>query len=78
VKVNRLLLNNIDVRGVGWGAYALPREGYVRQEWDRLLPHLESGVVAPPISGTYPLERAGEAVALLGERSVLGKVVLEP
>jgi NADPH2:quinone reductase len=78
VKVNRLLLNNIDVRGVGWGAYAYPREGYVRQEWDRLLPHLESGAVAPPISGTYPLERAGEAVALLGERSVLGKVVLEP
>ena len=78
VKVNRLLLNNIDVRGVGWGAYAYPREGYVRQEWDRLLPHLESGAVAPPISGTYPLERAGEAVALLGERSVLGKVVVEP
>ena len=78
VKVNRLLLNNIDVRGVGWGAYALPREGYVRQEWDRLLPHLESGVVAPPISGTYPLERAGEAVARLGDRSVLGKVVIEP
>jgi NADPH2:quinone reductase len=78
VKVNRLLLNNIDVRGVGWGAYAFPREGYVRQEWNRLLPHLESGAVAPPISGTYPLERAGEAVARLGDRSVLGKVVVEP
>ena len=23
VKVNRLLLNNVDVRGVGWGAYAM-------------------------------------------------------
>ncbi len=27
VKVNRLLLNNVDVRGVGWGAYAMVRPG---------------------------------------------------
>lgn len=78
VKVNRLLLNNIDVRGVGWGAYAMPREGYTRAEWDKLIPYLESGVVDPPIAGTYPLEKAGEAVALLGERGVLGKAVVEP
>ncbi|GAA4560145.1 NADPH:quinone oxidoreductase family protein [Pseudonocardia xishanensis] len=78
VRVNRLLLNNIDVRGVGWGAYAMPREGYARKEWDKLFPYLESGVVDPPVAGTYPLERAGEAVALLEERGVLGKVVIEP
>jgi NADPH2:quinone reductase len=78
VKVNRLLLNNVDVRGVGWGAYALPRAGYMRQEWDRLVPFLTSGVVDPPISGRFPLERAGEAIARLGDRSVLGKVVVEP
>jgi NADPH:quinone reductase len=27
VRVNRLLLNNVDVRGVGWGAYAMVRPG---------------------------------------------------
>jgi NADPH:quinone reductase len=78
VKVNRLLLNNIDVRGVGWGAYAMPRPGYQREEWDRLLPLLEAGKVDPPIGGRYPLERVGEAVALLGERGVLGKLVITP
>jgi NADPH2:quinone reductase len=78
VRVNRLLLNNIDVRGVGWGAYAGPREGYLRQEWDRLLPFIESGAVAPPVMASYPLERAGEAVARLAERGVLGKVVIIP
>jgi NADPH:quinone reductase len=79
VKVNRLLLNNIDVRGVGWGAFAIPREGYFREEWDRLLPFLGGGVVDPPIGGRFPLEKAGEAVAALGERAVLGKniVVIE-
>jgi NADPH:quinone reductase len=78
VRVNRLLLNNIDVRGVGWGAYALPRPGFVRGQWDELVPFLESGAIDPPISGTYPLERAGEALARLDDRSVRGKVVLEP
>jgi NADPH2:quinone reductase len=78
VRVNRLLLNNIDVRGVGWGAYALPRPGFVRSQWDELVPFLESGAIDPPISGTYPLERAGEALARLDDRSVLGKVVIEP
>ncbi|WP_026204452.1 NADPH:quinone oxidoreductase family protein [Actinomycetospora chiangmaiensis] len=76
VKVNRLLLNNIDVRGVGWGAYALPRPGAQRREWDRIVPLLESGALTPPIGGTYPLDRAGEAVAALGGRSALGKLVV--
>lgn len=78
VRVNRLLLNNIDVRGVGWGAYAAPREGYQRQEWDKLVPYLGSGVVDPPIGGRFGLDQAGQAVAALGERSVLGKLVVEP
>ncbi len=56
VKVNRLLLNNVDVRGVGWGAYAMVRPGYMRQQWDELLPMMESGVIDPPIGTTYPLE----------------------
>jgi NADPH2:quinone reductase len=78
VKVNRLLLNNIDVRGVGWGAYVAAHEDYIRAEWDRLIPYLESGIVDPPIAATYPLEKAGAAVALLEERGVLGKAVVEP
>jgi NADPH2:quinone reductase len=76
VKVNRLLLNNLDVRGVGWGAYALPRPGYAREEWDWLWPLLESGALAPPISARRPLEEAGAAVALLEDRQVLGRVVV--
>jgi len=78
VKVNRLLLGNIDVRGVGLGAYAAPRPAFLRGEWDRLVPYLESGVVVPPVSGVFPLERAGEAIAQLEERRVHGKIVLAP
>ncbi|MGH3728149.1 MAG: NADPH:quinone oxidoreductase family protein [Micromonosporaceae bacterium] len=77
VKVNRLLLNNIDVVGVGWGAYALPRPGYLRHQWSELLPYLESGVLDPPLGGSYPLERTAEAVAALDQRRATGKLIIE-
>ena len=77
VKVNRLLLNNIDVRGVGWGAYALGREDFIRAEWDALLPHLRSGALDPLISERFGLEKAGEALSRIDDRVVTGKVVLE-
>ncbi|HET6560333.1 MAG TPA: NADPH:quinone oxidoreductase family protein [Marmoricola sp.] len=76
VKVNRLLLNNIDVRGVGWGAYAMVRPGYMREQWDRLVPMMESGAIDPPIGHVYPVEQAAEALAEMAARRTLGKSVL--
>ena len=76
VKVNRLLLNNIDVRGVGWGAFAMTRAGYLQRQWQALLPMLESGVVDPPVATTYPLEDVARALTDLERRVVLGKTVL--
>ena len=76
VKVNRLLLNNVDVRGVGWGAYAMVRPGYMRQQWDALLPMMESGVIDPPIGATYPLEQFGRALQDMEDRKTLGKSVV--
>lgn len=76
VKVNRLLLNNVDVRGVGWGAYAMARPGYLQQQWARLLPMLESGVVKPPIGATYALGDFGQALVDMDERRTLGKSVV--
>jgi NADPH:quinone reductase-like Zn-dependent oxidoreductase len=36
----------------------------------------EEGKIAPRVTGTYPLERAGEAIAALGERRAAGKLVV--
>ena len=76
VKVNRLLLNNVDVRGVGWGAYAMVRPGYMQEQWQALLPMVESGVVKPPIGATYALEELGRALVEMDERRTLGKSVV--
>lgn len=76
VKVNRLLLNNIDVRGVGWGAFAMVRPGFMREQWDALVPMMSSGVLAPPIGRTYPLEGMRDALADMDARRTLGKSVV--
>ena len=78
VQVNRLLLNNVSVVGVGWGAYVLKRPGYVRQEWDAILPHLESGALDPPVGSSFALDAASDALLMLDERRATGKVVLTP
>ena len=76
VKVNRLLLNNIDVRGVGWGAYAMTRQDFMQQQWRELVPMIETGVVKPPIGATYDMDGFGQALVDMAERKTLGKSVV--
>lgn len=76
VKVNRLLLNNVDAVGVGWGAWAGTHPGYLAEQWAELEPLLASGAVSAPEPVVYPLERAADAIASLEERTAAGKVVV--
>ncbi|MBV8346757.1 MAG: NADPH:quinone oxidoreductase family protein [Mycolicibacterium sp.] len=77
VKVNRLLLNNIDVVGVGWGAWTLSHPGALAEQWAELEPLLASGRVPAPQPVTYPLDGAAAAIASLENRTAKGKVVLK-
>jgi NADPH:quinone reductase len=77
VRVNRLLLNNIEVIGAGWGAYVMPKPQVTQEigaEIDRLI---ESGHVRPIVGARFPLDRGGEALELIDGRGALGKVVLD-
>lgn len=76
VKVNRLLLNNVDVVGVGWGAWTFAHPGYVREQWAEIAPLLASGALQAPVPEIYPMERAADAIAALENRSARGKVVI--
>lgn len=76
VKVNRLLLNNVDVVGAGWGAWTFSHPGYLQEQWAELQPLLASGAVPAPQPEVYPLEQAAQAIASLENRSAKGKVVL--
>jgi NADPH2:quinone reductase len=78
VKVNRLLLGNLDVVGVGWGAYWQTDRTYLARQWADLFPDLQAGRLLPPIGARHPLEDAAGAVASLEERRALGKVLVIP
>lgn len=77
VKVNRLLLTNVSVVGVGWGALWMPADPtYPKRQWDELLPLLEAGAL-PALPGTrHPLDDVAEALAELDERRARGKVTV--
>jgi NADPH2:quinone reductase len=76
VKVNRLLLNNVDVVGVGWGAWAGKHPGALAEQWADLEKLLASGKLPPPEPVVYPLDEAAAAIASLENRTAKGKVVL--
>jgi NADPH2:quinone reductase len=76
VKVNRLLLGNTSVLGVGWGAFWTARPEYLQEQWADLLPLLERGVLQPPVGSVRPLEDAAQALLEIDERRATGKVLL--
>lgn len=77
VKVNRLLLNNIDVRGVGWGDYVLKHPDHLAHQWARLDELIAGGGIAPPIGRTYPIEDFAQALRDMDGRAALGKLVVK-
>jgi NADPH2:quinone reductase len=82
VKVNRLLLNNLSVVGVGWGAWwthpAGPGPAFLRQQWDDLVPLLESGALDPVVGEVRDLDEVADALTAVDERRAVGKVLLTP
>jgi len=73
---NRLLLRNISVVGVGWGAWLSGDSGLFATTVAGLQPMIESGGVAPMVGAAFPLEDAVSALRLIDERRATGKVVL--
>ncbi|MDV6304255.1 MULTISPECIES: NADPH:quinone oxidoreductase family protein [Rhodococcus] len=77
VKVNRLLLNNVDVVGVGWGAWWMTRPGYLATQWAEIEPLLADGSLGAPEPSVFPAADAASAIASLENRTAAGKVVLD-
>jgi NADPH2:quinone reductase len=77
VRVNRLLLNNAEVIGAGWGAYVIPKPEVTREIGAEIQRLIEGGFIDPPVGATFPLEQAADALELIDGRGATGKVVLE-
>jgi NADPH:quinone reductase len=77
VRVNRLLLNNIEVVGAGWGAGVMGHPERITEIGGALQEMIDAGQIAPVVGARYPLEQAAAALRLLDGRGATGKVVLD-
>ena len=76
VRVNRLLLTNTTIIGVGWEGLLPVSRVSLPTQWARLSEHVARGTVSPVISHVATLDHAREAIAALDERRASGKIVL--
>lgn len=78
VKANRILLKNIAVVGLHWGAYATHEPERIPEVFDALFRLYAEGRIRPEIFRAYPLEETGRALQELASRRTWGKVVVTP
>ena len=74
--LNLTLLKSCDVCGVFWGAFAARDPKANAAHVEQLFRWWGEGKIAPKISATYPLERAGETIVALRDRKAVGKLVV--
>jgi len=77
VRVNRLLLRNLEVVGAGWGAYVMGKPALNREIGAAVNGMVQDGFVRPVVGQRFPLEQAAEALKAIEQRRATGKVVLD-
>jgi NADPH2:quinone reductase len=73
---NHLLVKNIDVMGFYWGGYMRFGADHLAESLGALMEMYEAGRIKPHIGATRPLANCAEALDLLQDRAVAGKVVV--
>jgi NADPH2:quinone reductase len=76
VPANRLLLKNVDVRGVAWGSLIEDEPDYPAEQWREVMEWVRAGHVRPVDGREFPLAAAADALRELADRSATGKVTL--
>ncbi len=78
IPLNLTLLKSCQIVGVFYGAMTAREPARAAEISDRLVDWLASGKLQPYVSARYPLDRAGEALRSMMDRTVVGKVVIAP
>ncbi|MEL6672726.1 MAG: NADPH:quinone oxidoreductase family protein [Bacteroidota bacterium] len=78
IPLNLPLLKGCQVVGVFWGAFAQRFPQQNMGNFMQMLQWFAQGKLKPHIHGTYPLEKASEALYEMLHRKVRGKLVLVP
>jgi NADPH2:quinone reductase len=76
IPLNLVLLKGCAIVGVFWGEFSRREPEAFAASVRRLSEAYVAGKLRPHVSATFPLERAGEALRLMANRGVVGKLVL--
>jgi NADPH:quinone reductase-like Zn-dependent oxidoreductase len=74
--LNLTLLKSCDICGVFWGAFTAREPEAFHAQVNELFDLMKAGKIDPLVSETFPLARAGEAIAKLENREAVGKLVV--
>lgn len=77
IPLNLTLLKGCQIVGVFWGAHTAREPQAHAENMADLFAMYSEGKIKPRISARFPLENAADALKLMEERKVLGKVVLD-
>ena len=78
IPLNLVLLKSCQIVGVFYGAMTAREPERNAAIGDQLIDWVASGKLQPYVSERYPLERAGEALRAMMDRTAVGKVVITP
>ena len=78
IKANRILLKNIAVTGLHWGAHAQKAPARIPEVFGALFDLYAAGAIRPVIFKSYALDDVPVALEALGSRKTYGKVVIAP
>ncbi|MES1946890.1 zinc-containing alcohol dehydrogenase superfamily protein [Salinisphaera sp. C84B14] len=76
--LNLALLKGCSIVGVFWGSFTQREPEENQKQLKQIFAWLAEGKLRPHVSGTYPLERGGEAISVLASRKAAGKLVIKP
>ena len=76
IPLNLTLLKGCSIVGVFWGEWTRREPQRFAEAMARLGEWYADGKLEPHISATFPFERAADALTLMAQRKVIGKVVL--
>ena len=77
IPANYLLVKNISVVGVYWGAYKTKEPEIYRATFDELAKWYAEGRLKPHVSQVFPLAQVPEALAVLESRRATGRLVID-
>jgi NADPH2:quinone reductase len=76
LKINYLLLKNIEVSGLQITDYRYRRPAELKACYAELFSFYDRGLMKPALATLFPLDRAGEALTAVRDRRIEGRAVL--